>query len=290
MNTIYEGERGYLQLLRDVLNNGHERKTRNSITKSLFCKHIRFDLSEGFPLLTSKKMFFRGIVAEFIFFIKGNTDTKELEKLNVFIWKGNTNRSFLDQNGFKNRREGIMGPMYGYQWRHFNAPYNENTGDPESKGMDQLHDVIEQIKSDPHSRRIIMTDYNPLQAKEGVLFPCHSLIIQFYVEEGRLSIFCYNRSSDLFLGLPFNIASTALLLHTIAHLSGTTPSIMNISLGDCHIYESHYDAVNKQLKNNIFPSPNIMINNFNDIDQLSTETFKLKNYFSNDKIVVNMIA
>ena len=242
-------DRQYLNLLSHVLYYGNTRNTRNSITRSSFCHHLTFDMGLGFPLLTTKKMFWKGIVEEFIFFIKGETNSKLLENKGINIWKKNTSRKFLDSLGFYDREEGIMGPMYGYQWRFYNAKYDENTGKPLSpmSGIDQLVNIIQEIKTNPTSRRILLTDYNPEQVREGVLPPCHSIVIQFYVNENTLDMFCYNRSSDLFLGLPFNIASSSLLLHLIAKMTGLIPGLLHLSLGDCHIYSEHLEVVKEQL-------------------------------------------
>ena len=276
------GESNYLNLLNDVYTNGWIKKGRNGNTKSMFGKTLEFDLTKGFPLLTTKKMFFRGVVEELLFFIRGNTDSRILEDKKINIWKGNTNRQFLDSVGKNEYRDGIMGPMYGYQWRHYNAPYNINTSGPCEKGLDQLVDVIDKIRNDPHSRRILLTDFNPLQAKEGVLYPCHSIIIQFYVCEGFLDIFCYNRSSDLFHGLPFNIASTALFQTFIAAITGLTARKFVLSLGDVHIYESHYEVVGNQLKRIPFKFPELEIQKelktIKDIEMLEYKDILIKEY------------
>jgi thymidylate synthase len=158
-------ETNYLTIMKDIIENGSKRKTRNGVTYSLFGKHMEFDLNAGFPLLTTKKMGLRLIFEELMFFLRGKTDTKLLEQKNINIWKGNTSREFLDNNGFKHYNEGEMGKMYGFQWRHFN-------GNDETTGIDQLTDVLHLIKTDPTSRRILMTSYNPNQSKEGVLYPC----------------------------------------------------------------------------------------------------------------------
>ena len=175
MKYCKHGEQQYLDLLLDILKNGERRVTRNGETISDFCKHLKFDLRDGFPLLTTKKMFLKGIIEELLFFIRGDTNSKLLEEKEVNIWKGNTNRSFLDANGFENRNEGEMGPMYGYQWRYFGMRYQENRkiektedfnildiffgGDVKSnyKGLDQLKNVINEIKTNPSSRRILLT-------------------------------------------------------------------------------------------------------------------------------------
>lgn len=269
------GEIQYLSLLQDVLRTGVDSEGRNGITRSVFGKHLKFDLRQGFPLLTTKKMFLRGIIEELLFFIRGDTNTKRLEEKGVNIWKGNTSREFLDKMGFK-YPEGEMGPMYGYQWRTFNG-----------ENIDQLAEVIETIKTDPKSRRILMTTYNPIQVKEGVLYPCHSIILQFFVEDGNLDMFCYNRSSDLFLGLPFNIASSSLLQMIIAKLTDLTPRYFNLSLGDAHIYASHMEAAELQIKRVPYKFPKMEILKYNPD---SYEDFKLSDYISHPIIKAPMIA
>lgn len=287
----------YLTLLNDVFKNGNLHIGRNGNTKSMFGKTLEFDLRLGFPLLTTKKMFFRGIVEELLFFIRGETNSKLLEEKKINIWNGNTNRQFLDSISKQNRKEGIMGPMYGYQWRHFNSEYDETTGLPkQNHSFDQLEKVIKKIKEDPQSRRILLTDYNPLQADEGVLYPCHSIIIQFYVNDGFLDMFCYNRSSDLFHGLPFNIASSSLLLFLIAKITNLIPRKFILSLGDSHIYEEHFKAVKEQLLRTPYECPQIEINekvelkNLNDIENLKFSDIILKNYKSYPTIKANMIS
>jgi dihydrofolate reductase/thymidylate synthase len=291
---IVSEESKYLILLKDVYDNGCIRNGRNGNTKSMFGKTMEFDLREGYPLLTTKKMFFRGVVEELLFFIRGNTDSKILTDNKINIWNGNTNRTFLDSIGKKSRREGVMGPMYGYQWRNYNAEYNEEKAGPNEKGLDQLAMVIDQIKNDPNSRRILMTDFNPLQARDGVLYPCHSIIIQFYVSNGFLDIFCYNRSSDLFHGLPFNIASTALLHILIAKITGLTARKFVLSLGDAHIYESHYDVVVEQLQRIPFKFTTVetskKIMTLEDIENLEYTDFKLVNYNSYPTIKAAMVS
>lgn len=288
-------EEPYLSLVTNVLDNGWEKVGRNGKTKSVFGKTLEFDLTTGFPLLTTKKMFFRGIVEELLFFIRGDTNSKLLEDKKINIWKGNTDRKFLDSIGKTNRKEGMMGPMYGWSWRHFNAQYNENTGKPKrDKGLDQLQEVVNLIRTDPQSRRILLTDYNPLQAKDGVLYPCHSVIIQFYVQGGYLDMFCFNRSSDLFHGLPFNIASSSLFLILIAKITNLIPRKFILSLGDCHIYEQHYKMVEEQLTRLSFNFPTLEIKkdvkDIGDLEKMVYSDFKLINYQSHPSIKAPMIA
>lgn len=295
-------EKEYLTVLKNVYTEGCIKEGRNGKTKSLFGQNLKFDLTNGFPLLTTKKMFFRGIVEELLFFLRGQTDSTLLEDKNINIWKGNTNRKFLDSIGKIERREGIMGPMYGYQWRNYNAPYDEKTGLPKQLGLgrpvglDQLADVVYKIRNDPHSRRILLTDFNPLQANDGVLFPCHSIIIQFYVSSDNkyLDMFCYNRSSDLFHGLPFNIASSALLQTFIAKITGKIARKFVLSLGDAHIYEPHYSVVVKQLERIPYQFPKLVINkelnNIQDIENLSYGDISVKDYSSYPTLKAPMIS
>jgi thymidylate synthase len=280
-----------LNLLKRVATSGQLTYGRNGIVKSLFSSHLSFNLQNGFPLLTTKKMFFRGIVEELIFFLKGETDSKLLEAKKINIWKGNTNREFLDTHGKTTYEEGDMGPMYGYQWRNFGKEYKKL--DSMVGGVDQLMNVINTIKTDPKSRRILMTDYNPAQADEGVLYPCHSIILQFYVDDqGKfLDMYCFNRSSDLFLGLPFNIASSALLLTIIAYLTNLKPRMLDLSLGDCHIYEEHFKQVEEQLIRIPFQFPLIqVVKPFEKVEELTFEHFEVVAYKSHESIKAVMVS
>ncbi len=282
-------ELSYLKLLNEVLQYGDERQTRNGIVFSLFGKELSFNISNNFPLLTTKKMFIKGIIEELLFFIRGDTDTNKLMEQGINIWKGNTTREFLDNLGL-NYKEGMMGPMYGYQWRFFNKPYNSSI---ENNYIDQLKNIIETLKKDPNSRRLIMTDFNPAMVDEGVLYPCHSLIIQFYVIDNKLSIKMYQRSADLFLGLPFNIASTSLLLYIVAKLVGMQPDNVHISLGDCHIYECHINQVREQIKRQPYPFPTLHIPEFKTIEDVERSCYKdfvLEEYYSHPAIKAEMVA
>ena len=302
-NRVSHGERQYLNLLSNILKNGELRSCRNGNTKSMFGNHLKFDLRNRFPLLTTKKMFIRGIIEELLFFLRGDTDSSQLEDKRVNIWKGNTSVDFLTQKGLP-YSSGVMGPMYGYQWRRFGAPYKiDCNGTPISdeqlpanynRGIDQLSNVIRMIKTDPTSRRILMTDYNPEQAEQGVLYPCHSIILQFYVQDNYLDMFCYNRSQDTFLGVPFNIASSSLLQIIIAKVTGLIPRYFNLSMGDTHVYESHIDAANEQLNRVPYKFPEITItkelNNVEDIENLVYSDFLLVDYNSHPSIKAKMIA
>jgi thymidylate synthase len=283
-NEITDCDNKYLNLLSLVMIDGRDKEGRNGWTRSKFHANVSFDLTKGFPILTTKKVFWPGIVKELLFFIAGETQTKKLEANGVNIWKGNTSREFLDSHGFKNREDGDMGPMYGYQWRNFNG-----------QGFDQLQKCIDYLRKDPDSRRHLLTDFNPLQAEQGVLYPCHSIIIQFYCEDDDgLSMFCFNRSSDLFLGLPFNISSSALFLSIIAKIVGRTPKHLHITLGDYHVYKDHFDAVNQQFKTFKHKPPTLKflrdINSLADLKDCVSSDFKLVDYMSEPVISAPMIA
>ena len=299
---INQEEIAYLDILRDLITKGNERQTRNSITKSLFSRNLTFDLKNSFPLLTTKKMFFRGIFEELMFFIRGNTNTKILEDKGVKIWKDNTTRTFLDNVGLNHYQEGDMGPMYGYQLRFFNANYKDCNDNYLNKGVDQLKYVIDTILKDPFSRRIIMTTFNPAQMKEGCLFPCHSLMIQFYIREENdiyyLSQQNYIRSNDIFLGNPYNIASFALMSYLLCHhLNYITksnkykPDMLYITLGDYHLYKDHYEAAQEQINRTPYPFPQLNIKNYHDnIEDYEYEDIEMLNYMSHPAIKTKMIA
>jgi len=282
-NSVNREESNYLSTLEYISNHGETRESRNGKVDSSFSTvRLRFNLENNvFPLLTTKKMFFRGIVEELLFFIRGETNSKLLEEKGINIWKSNTSKEFIKQNGL-NYEEGEMGPMYGYQWRHFNGK------------LDQLEKVIYQIKNDPQSRRILLTDYNPLQADQGVLYPCHSIIIQFYVSNNYLDMKVFNRSSDCFLGLPFNITSSSLFLILIAKVCNLKPRNMYIDLGDAHIYEQHVKQVTEQCSRIPYEFPKLKVDkkliSITDIERLKFEDFLLEDYKHYSSIKAEMIA
>lgn len=297
--NIIWGERQYLSLAEKILKEGELRSGRNGGTFSLFGETLKFDLRVGFPLLTTKKMFTRGIIEEFLFFLRGDTNTSILSDKNVKIWEGNTNKDFISKHGLP-YAEGIMGPMYGYQWRSFGRPYTlDSEGRPidikENEGIDQLKKLVDEIKTNPYSRRLLMTTYNPAQAEEGVLYPCHSIVTQFYVSgDGKyIDMICYNRSQDLFLGVPYNIASSSLLLMVVGKLTGITPRYLTMNMGDVHIYESHITQMKEQIKR--FPyRPPIMdicgnICEIIDINNMSSTNFNLTNYSFHPTIKAEMV-
>lgn len=295
LKRTVNGEGQYLELIDSILNSGNKKIGRNGQTLGIFKNDFTFNLSEGFPLLTTKKMFMRGIIEEFIFFINGKTDSSELSKKKVRIWEGNTTKEFIENRGL-DYAEGVMGPMYGYQWRFYNAEYKvDENGRPlqPQGGFDQLANVVNLIKNDPNSRRILLTAYNPAQAEQGVLYPCHSITVQFYVFEDYLDMFCYNRSNDVFHGIPFNIASSALLLTLIAKLTNKTPRFLHMTMGDTHIYEEHIEQVREQLDRLPYKFPTIKIPNITslkDLETLKAEDFILSNYQYHPSIKAEMVV
>ncbi len=290
-----KGERQYLELLEHILSKGALVEGRNGFTYSTFVNHMSFDLREGFPLLTTKKMFLRGIVEELLFFLRGDSDSKILEEKGVNIWKGNTSKEFIESRRLP-YSEGVLGPMYGRQYRNYNAPYvlnEEHKPVKSSEGIDQLANVVNLIKTDPNSRRILMTTYNPSQAEQGVLYPCHSITLQFYVDGEYLDMYCFNRSSDVFLGLPFNIASSSLMLIIISKITGKTARNFHLSLGDTHIYQTHVEQVKEQNKRIPYKFCEIIlpeINSIKDVENLEFKDFILVNYKSHKSIKAEMVA
>jgi thymidylate synthase/dihydrofolate reductase len=290
------GERQYLKILKEIMMSGDKRTGRNGETISMFKNDMKFDLRNGFPLLTTKKMFLRGILEEFLFFLRGNTDSSVLSEKGVHIWEQNTSKEFILSLGLPYSK-GVMGPMYGYQWRFFNSPYKiDEDGYPiivKEGGIDQLADVVNLIKSEPNSRRILMTSYNPEQAKMGVLYPCHSITIQFYVQDNFLDMFCYNRSQDAFLGVPFNIASSSLLLMVVAKLTCKIPRFFYMTMGDSHIYSKHIEQVTTQLNRIPYAFPTLLIpeiSTIDDIEKLNSKDFIFSNYEYHPSIHAEMVA
>lgn len=199
----------YLHLVREIIDTGVERDDRTGVgTRSLFGKSMRFNLAEGFPLLTTKRVFWRGVVQELLWMISGSTDSKALSKEKVGIWDANGSREFLDSLGFTEREEGDLGPVYGFQWRHFGAEYIDCNTDYREQGVDQLKNVIDTIRNNPNDRRIVLSAWNPSDLKSMVLPPCH-MFCQFYVASGKLSCQMYQRSCDMGLGFEFFVFLTS---------------------------------------------------------------------------------
>ena len=280
----------YLYLVRNVLNHGTKKEDRTGTgTISLFGAQMRFSLWDGiFPLLTTKKVFWRGVVEELLWFIKGSTNAKDLQKKGVHIWDGNSSREFLDKSGFTEKEEGDLGPMYGFQWRHYGAAYLDMHSDYTGCGLDQLQQVIETIEKKPDDRRIIMCAWNPTDVPKMALPPCHCLC-QFYVANGELSCQLYQRSADMGLGVPFNIASYALLTCMIAHVTDLKPGELVHTLGDVHVYTNHCAALHEQLKREPRPFPMLNIKRkVKSINDFKFEDFDLVGYKPHPKIQMKM--
>ena len=240
---------------------------------------MRFSLrDEVFPLLTTKKVFWRGVVHELLWMISGSTNSKALHEKGVKIWDANGSRYFLDNLGFHDRDEGDLGPVYGFQWRHFGATYIDMHHDYTGQGVDQLANVIRTIKNDPGSRRIVMTAWNPCALDSMVLPPCH-MLCQFYVANGELSCMMFQRSADMGIGAPFNIASYSLLTRMIAQVCGLKAGEFVYTIGDAHVYKTHVDALETQLTRAPKPFPKLHIDSsVANIDDFTIEHFELEGY------------
>lgn len=256
---------GYLDLLNEVLEHGTDRGDRTGVgTRSLFGRQMRFDLAEGFPLLTTKKLHVRSILYELLWFLRGETNTRWLQEHGVSIWD-----EWADANG-------ELGPVYGHQWRSW--PVNSPDAADAVKSIDQIAWVENEIRTNPQSRRLIVSAWNVADVPAMALPPCH-LLFQFYVAEGRLSCQLYQRSADLFLGVPFNIASYALLTTMMAHVTGLQPGEFVHTLGDVHLYSNHFDQAKRQLDRTPRPRPQLKIlRRVESMDGFCFEDFELTNY------------
>lgn len=289
-------EKAYLDLCERIINEGEHRPDRTGTgTYSLFGPpQLRFSLKDDtFPLLTTKKVFTKGIILELLWFIKGCTDGKKLSEQGVKIWEGNGSREFLDNLGLTHRREGDLGPVYGFQWRHFGAEYIDCDADYTGQGVDQLAEVIHKLKTNPYDRRIIMSAWNPPDFPKMALPPCH-VFSQFYVnfpKEGKPQLSCllYQRSCDMGLGVPFNIASYALLTKMIAKVVDMDCGEFIHTLGDAHVYKDHVDALKEQITREPYDFPKLIIKrDIKDIDDFTYEDFEIVDYKSHPRIAMKM--
>lgn len=261
----FRGMKAYLELLDDVLTNGEAREDRTGTgTVSCFGRQVRFDLSRGFPLVTTKKCHLRSIIHELLWFLSGDTNTQYLTDNKVTIWD-----EWADQDG-------DLGPVYGFQWRHWGAQWKKGVVEG---GVDQIHEVVEQIRTQPHSRRHIVSAWNVSDLKEMALPPCHALF-QFYVHgDRRLSCQLYQRSADLFLGVPFNIASYSLLLMMVAQVTDLKPGEFVHTFGDLHLYKNHLDQARLQLSRAPRSLPRMEIDpSVRELRDFRFEHFSLKDY------------
>lgn len=287
--TKHNGEKNYLDLMKLILCKGKLRMDRTKVgIYSIFSHKLNFDLSHGFPLLTTKRVYWKGIVEELLWFLKGDTNVNHLIDKNVHIWDLNSTREYMDSIGI-DREERDIGPCYGWQWRHFGAQYTTMHDSYDGKGFDQIAYIINEIKTNKTSRRIVMSAWNPPDLKYMNLPPCH-VMYQFYVESNRyLSCQMYQRSADVFLGLPFNIGSTALLTHIIAKKCNLEVGKLHICIGDAHIYKNHVDQAFIQLQRTPYEFPNLTITkDIEDIELLDSSYFELTDYKSHGTIKAQM--
>lgn len=287
----------YLDLLHDILSQGHSRDDRTGTgTLSIFGKQIRFDISESVPLLTTKFVPWKMVIKELIWFLQGKTDANVLRSQGVNIWNGNTTREFLDKRGLSSYEEGDIGPMYGFQWRHFGAEYLGSGADYTGKGIDQLQTVMDLLKNDPYSRRILMTTVNVNDLEKGCLHPCHGIVVQFYVNDDssgnkHLSCHMYQRSVDTFLGLTWNIFSYAVMTYILAKKLGMKPKELVISTGDTHLYKDHVEQAHIQLQRSSYPAPKLVVSDSliqKSFDDITIDDFDLIGYFHHPAIKAKM--
>lgn len=279
----------YLNLVNRIFRTGKVKSDRTGTgTLSIFGEKLEFSLENNtIPLLTTKRIFWRGIVEELLWFISGNTNSNTLRDRNVHIWDANGSTEFLKKRGL-NYSQGDLGPVYGFQWRHFGAQYKTCNDNYNNQGIDQLSNVIETIKTNPTSRRIILSAWNPCDLDKMALPPCH-ILVQFNVVDKKLNCQMYQRSADVGLGVPFNIASYSLLTHIIAHCTGLKPGKFIHVMGDTHIYLNHIKGLREQLQRNPQQFPKLYITTDNkDINKFSFTDFKLVDYNPQPRIKLEM--
>ena len=282
-NDNSHDEHQYLNLIRDILKEGKLETGRNGATKAIFGAAMHFSLENNtIPLLTSKKVAWKTCLRELLWFITGKTDNAVLQKQKVHIWDANASREYLDSRGLHNLEENDLGPVYGHQWRHFNAKYETCHTNYCGKGVDQLQNIINTLKNPETrtSRRIILSAWNPNQLDEMALPPCH-ILAQFNVFDGnKLSCSLYQRSGDVGLGVPFNIASYSFLTHLIARHCGLIASEFIYYLGNAHIYDDHLVPLEEQTYRSslLYEFPKVFINLRNSIEDYTLEDFTINNY------------
>eukprot|EP00163_Fabomonas_tropica_P018819 TRINITY_DN33207_c0_g1_i1.p1 TRINITY_DN33207_c0_g1~~TRINITY_DN33207_c0_g1_i1.p1 ORF type:complete len:485 (-),score=104.36 TRINITY_DN33207_c0_g1_i1:148-1602(-) len=283
----------YLDMVRDIIEHGVERNDRTGTgTRALFGTRMEYDLTQSFPLLTSKRVFWRAVAEELLWFVSGATNAKLLQDKGIKIWDGNASREFLDSIGLTDREPGDLGPVYGFQWRHFGAEYKDMHTDYTGQGVDQLAEVIDKIKNKPCDRRIILSAWNPAAIPLMALPPCH-MFCQFFVDTQQKTLSCqmYQRSADMGLGVPFNIASYSLLTYMIAHVCNLTPGKFVHIIGDAHVYNNHIEPLRQQLQQSPRPFPKLNIKRkVDDIDGFTYDDFEIVDYQPHKSIKMAMSA
>ena len=299
-------ESSLLAAMSEIITNGFSRPNRTGInTRSLFGKQFEYRMVERvdstgqcsyrIPLLTTKKMFVRGVFGELKWFLNGQTDSKILENERINIWKGNSSRAFLDANGKSDYPEGECGPIYGFQWRHFGAAWDKSKKDYAGEGIDQVSQVIESLQNDPYSRRHIISGWNVSDLKKMCLVPCH-VLYQFLVHEEAgqkyLTLMMSQRSCDVLLGLPFNICSLGLFLLMMSHRVGMKPYKIIHSVSDFHLYETHIEAAATQIKREpcMFPYIHFGCDPKDKLEDYNFEDMIVEDYYSHEKISADMVA
>ena len=290
------GEFGYLNLIRQIIKSGKKQVGRNGTTYMSIGETLRFSLENNkIPLMTTKKLAWRVCLKELLWFINGDTNNKILKEQNVKIWNGNGTREFLDSRGLNYLKEDDLGPVYGHQWRFWNASYSKEFGCLENyrgKGIDQLQNIIDEIKiskeTGESSRRMIMSAWNPEQLDEMALPPCH-VLSQYHLVDNRLSCTLYQRSGDVGLGIPFNIASYSFLTHLLAKHCDLEVGEFVHFIGNAHIYDDHIEPLKLQLENEPYEFPDLEIKNKREnIDNYKFEDFIIKNYKFHKSIKMDM--
>lgn len=272
----------YNDVLKKIMDEGVDRKGRNAVTRALFSIQMRFNLENGFPAVTTKKLAFKAVKSELLWFLEGSGDDNRLKEINGSertIWTDNAAAPYWTP---KAKFPGDLGRVYGVQWRTWKTP--------DGKEVDQIATLISKLKTDPNDRRLVVTAWNPGELDQMALPPCH-MIFQFFAANGKLSLHMVQRSCDMFLGVPFNIASYALLLSMIAQVVGMKPHECILTLNDAHIYHDHFEAVKEQLSREPFPLPELWLNpDVKDINGFKMEDIELKNYQSHPSIKAPMIV
>jgi len=286
-------ERQYLNLIKHIISNGSKTQSRNATTINTIGTMSKYPLiNNTLPLLTTKRVAWKTCLKELLWFIKGDTDNRTLKSQKVRIWNGNSTREFLNSRGLTNYQEDELGPIYGYQWRNWNATYKGREHDHRNEGIDQLSDIISSLKhpTERFSRRLILSAWNVEQLNQMALPPCH-VLSQFHVlNDDELYCTLYQRSGDVGLGVPFNIASYALLTHMIAKLCNLKATELTHYIGNAHIYENHIEPLKQQIDRTPYEFPTIHINDKDTIDDFVVDDFNLEGYKYYPTIKMDMTA